>query len=74
MSLEIRKLSPDDGKEFYDMLQEMPADENGFVNSVAGKSDDEYQAWLGCYPGSPASWYIVEECLLMLTICRMFLD
>ena len=36
MNLEIRKLSQNDGKEFYDMLQEMPADENGFINSVAG--------------------------------------
>lgn len=46
MNIEIRKLSPDDGKEFYDMLQEMPANENGFINSVAGKSYEEYKEWL----------------------------
>lgn len=46
MSLEIRKLSPDDGIEFYEMLQEIPADENGFINSVAGKSYEEYKEWL----------------------------
>lgn len=46
MSLEIKKLSPEDGKEFYDMLQEIPADENGFINSVAGKTYEEYKEWL----------------------------
>lgn len=45
MKLEIRKLSTNDGKEFYDMLQEMSADENGFINSVAGKSYEEYEEW-----------------------------
>ena len=60
MSLEIRKLSPDDGKEFYDMLQEMLADENGFVNSVAGKSYDEYQAWLKASAASSEKKEIVD--------------
>lgn len=46
MSIEIRKLSVNDGRDVYDMLQEIPSDENGFVNSVSGKSYDEYQAWL----------------------------
>ncbi|MBP3567922.1 MAG: GNAT family N-acetyltransferase [Lachnospiraceae bacterium] len=46
MNLEIRKLSVNDGIEFYEMLQEMPADENGFTNSVAGKSYEEYKEWL----------------------------
>ena len=46
MCMEIRKLSVDDGQELYDMLQELPADENGFINSVHGKAYDEYRAWL----------------------------
>jgi len=44
--LEIRKLSVNDGREFYNMLQEIPANENGFINSVAGKSYEEYKVWL----------------------------
>lgn len=46
MCIEIRKLAADDGRDIYDMLQEIPADENGFVNSVYGKTYEEYQAWL----------------------------
>ena len=46
MCVEIRKLTIHDGWDIYEMLQELPADENGFVNSVHGKTYDEYQAWL----------------------------
>ncbi len=43
MGLEIRKLTIDDGHDIYEMLQELPADENGFINSVHGKTFDEYK-------------------------------
>ena len=46
MGLEIRKLSIDDGQDIYEMLQELPADENGFINSVKDKTFDEYKEWL----------------------------
>lgn len=46
MSLSIRKARVDDGRDIYDMLQEMPANENGFVNSVSGRTYEAYQAWL----------------------------
>lgn len=46
MCLEIRKLSIDDGRDIYEMLQEIPAEENGFINSVNGKTFDEYKEWL----------------------------
>lgn len=45
MCLEIRN-SIDDGRDIYEMLQELPADENGFINSVKGKNFDEYKEWL----------------------------
>lgn len=43
MCLEIRKLSVNDGRDLYEMLQELPAEENGFINSVKGKTFDEYK-------------------------------
>ena len=46
MCLEIRKLSIDDGRDIYEMLQELPANENGFINSVKGKTFDEYKEWI----------------------------
>lgn len=46
MNIEIRKLSDKDGEEIYRMLQSIPANENGFVNSVNGKSYEEYKLWL----------------------------
>lgn len=32
MDIALRKLSADDGMDVYEMLQELPADENGFLN------------------------------------------
>lgn len=46
MSLEIRELNVLDGIDIFEMLQELPADENGFMNPMKGKSYDEYKEWL----------------------------
>ena len=46
MCIEIKRLSIHDGQDIYEMLQELPANENGFINSVNGKTYDEYQEWL----------------------------
>ena len=46
MTLTIKALSIDDGFDIYQMLQEIPADENGFLNSAFGKDYAAYQAWL----------------------------
>lgn len=46
MMIELRQLSADDGRDAYEMLQEIPAEENGFMNGAKGKTYEEYQAWL----------------------------
>ena len=46
MTAELRKLSIDDGMDIYDMLQEIPKDENGFINGCHGCSYEEYKQWL----------------------------
>lgn len=46
MNLTIRKLAIDDTEDIYNMLQKIPADENGFINSANGKTYDEYRLWL----------------------------
>lgn len=43
MGLELRRLSPEDGRDVYEMLRTIPAEENGFVNSVSGLSFEEYK-------------------------------
>lgn len=43
---ELRKLSADDGMDVYSMLQEMPKDENGLMNTANGLSYEEYKEWL----------------------------
>ena len=43
---ELRKLSADDGRDIYDMLQIMPKDENGLINKANGLTYDEYKEWL----------------------------
>ena len=44
--LEIKKLTALDGEDIYEMLQEIPHDENGFVNGANGLSPTDYKAWL----------------------------
>ena len=44
--IELKQLSLDMGKAEYDMLQEIPAVENGFTNPAYGLSYDEYKEWL----------------------------
>ena len=46
MDVELRKLSPDDGIDIYNMLQEIPKEENGCQNICYGRSFDEYKQWL----------------------------
>ena len=46
MGIELRKLAVTDGTDIYEMLQELPADENGFINRAAGMSFDQYKEWL----------------------------
>ena len=44
--IEIRKLSPDDGQDIYDMLQKIPKDENGLINNANGMTFAEFKTWL----------------------------
>ena len=44
--IELKKLSVDDGKDIYNLLQEMPKEENGLINKANGLSFEEFQAWL----------------------------
>ena len=44
--IELVQLSDEDGDDIYQMLQEIPQDENGFLNSVNGMSFTEYKEWL----------------------------
>lgn len=46
MSMEIRKLTIHDGDDVYDLLQTLPANENGFMNGMAGRSREEFREWL----------------------------
>ena len=46
MALTIKRANLCDGVDVYELLQTLPADENGFVNSMAGKSYQDFQAWL----------------------------
>ena len=46
MTIELKRLSPDDGRDVYDMLREIPGDENGFINGCSGMSYEEYKNWL----------------------------
>ena len=44
--LELKKLSLQDGADIYQMLQEIPREENGLMNGANGLSQAEYRKWL----------------------------
>lgn len=44
--LELRRAHAADGMDVYAMLQQLPADENGFMNPVAGMAFEAYKEWL----------------------------
>jgi len=46
MKTKLRQLSVYDGKDVYDFLQQLPAEENGFHNSAHGLTYREFKAWL----------------------------
>lgn len=46
MVYELRRLATNDDMDIYEMLQEIPKDENGFINSVNGRTFDEFKQWL----------------------------
>jgi len=46
MSIELKKLTIHDGDDVYDFLQTLPADENGFMNPMAGKPREVFDEWL----------------------------
>jgi predicted acetyltransferase len=46
MGLYLRKLSKDDGKEIYEMLQGINHNDDGFRNEVYGLSLKKYKLWL----------------------------
>jgi hypothetical protein len=46
MDIELRQLSIEDDLNVYAMLQEIPKDENGFINGFNGMSFESYKEWL----------------------------
>jgi predicted acetyltransferase len=46
MSVELRQLSIHDGMDVYEMLQEIPEIENGFVNGCNGRAFEDFKSWL----------------------------
>ncbi len=44
--LSMRKLTPSDGEDIYQMLQHIKKEENAFTNSAFGLTVDAYHAWL----------------------------
>lgn len=44
--IELRQLSVDDGMDIYEMLQEMPKEENGLMNNANGLSFEQFKIWL----------------------------
>ena len=63
---ELKQLSTEDGQDVFDMLQTMPAKENGFENAASGMSFEEFKAWLAVQDGFSkgvglADWMVAQN-------------
>ncbi len=74
MNIELRGLAIDDGLDVYSMLQDMPADENGFVNKVHGMTYDEYRQWLVGAHQASLQQGIVDGWKVPSTIYWLYVD
>lgn len=45
MDIDLRLLKIRDGHDIYDMLQEIPKDENSYTNKCNGRSFEQYRKW-----------------------------
>lgn len=46
MHIEFVQLSENDDNDIYQLLQEIPQEENGYINTVNGMTFNEYKEWL----------------------------
>jgi len=74
MNIEIKKLSLDDGEDIYQMLQSIPANENGFMNPVNGKSYDEFKEWLVRAMGNSLQEGVIDGWKVPETTYWMYVD
>jgi len=73
VEVELRKLSAGDGRDIYDMLQEIPRDENGFHSGCNGATYEEYQDWLAmCLRHERGEG--LEEWMVPQTVYWLFAD
>ena len=74
MQLAVRKASIADSLDIYQLLQQLPANENGFINSVAGKTYEEYRQWLESTVASSRQEEIVDGWKVPQSTFWLYLD
>ena len=72
--LVLKRLTAQDGREIYDMLQEIPAEERGFQMSAHGMRYDEYQAWLAAQERNAAQTGLVDGWKVPQTMYWLYAD
>ncbi len=61
MELKLKKLSAGDGQDIYQMLQDIPSEENGFYNNAHGLTFDEFKDWLTSQAVALANGGVIAE-------------
>lgn len=73
MKIHLKKLCPSDGDDIYEMLQEFPENENGFI-TPALTSIDAYKSWLADNAASGNQTGLVDGWRVPQTIYWLFID
>ncbi|NLG26027.1 MAG: GNAT family N-acetyltransferase [Clostridiales bacterium] len=73
MDAALRALSVSDGDDIYQLLQQLPADENGFQNGMFGTSREQFARWL-CHSAKAARGVGLADWQVPQTVYWLYVD
>lgn len=74
MGIELREVTCTDGADTYQMLQQLPAEENGFGNAGFGMPYEAYPQWLASNVESPAKTEVEKGWMVPQTTYWLYED
>lgn len=74
MSFSLVKSSSDDGRDVYEMMQEIPASENGFENSAYGLNFDGFKEKLKDWEADAVQVGVVDGWKVPQTVYWLYVD
>ncbi len=74
MLVELKPQTISDGDDVYSLLQSIPANENGFINSMNGRTREEFRSWLAAQEANAAKTEIEDGWKVPQAIFWLYVD